>query len=81
MGWMSQPCLQRLTGWQAAGDGRGSATLGLVRERGRWWSMSRCGRGEGPEATGAQDRTGLGWTGGQGESTWEGVCQLSLLPS
>lgn len=59
MGWMSQLRLQQLTGWQAAGDGRGSATLELVRERGRWWSMSRCGRGEVPEAAGAQDRTGL----------------------
>lgn len=77
MGWMSQLRLQQLTGWQAAGDGRGSATLELVRERGRWWSMSRCGRGEVPEAAGAQDRD---WTGGQGESTWEGVCQFSPLP-
>lgn len=52
-----------LTGWQAAGDGRCSATLELVRERDRWWSMSRCGRGEVPEAAGAQDWTGPDWTG------------------
>lgn len=28
-----------------------------------------------------QDWAGQDWTGGQGESTWEGVCQFSPLPS
>lgn len=61
MGWMSQLRLQQLTGWQAAGDGRGSATLGLVRERevdgGRCPGVEeeKC-----PEAAGAQDWL---WTG------------------
>lgn len=64
MGWMSQLRLQQLTGWQAAGDGRGSATVegGLVRERERSMVLDvqvveeeKC-----PEAAGAQDWT---WTG------------------
>lgn len=54
MGWMSQLRLQQLTEWQAAGDGRGSATVegGLERERevdgGR---CPGCGRGEVPRGS------------------------------
>lgn len=74
MGWMSQLRLQQLTGWQAAGDGRGSATLELVRERVRWWSTSRCGRGEVPEAAGAQD-----WTGPVGRASQPGKVSVSSV--